>query len=250
MEVFKNTLPARLYWVVFPIADLGQAVETAKRILTKEKIYRQLAGQSFLTPFMSIKDGYNSKKVTFDMQGSLDDKTDKLASMMSKMTAQDDNLNKQFKPKIYQGKQRGQSRNFYDQNIYDQRDYQNRYRSNSRDRRTTYRCRGQYEHSYRGRPHYVSNYRAIIEEIISEIHKITEVKTLGVVTEGIIEMTIFEEVGVCLGTDNIQIISEEMTEVVLVGQDHVQEPVIIEIELDAISVGNMIILLRTVQLCR
>ena len=41
---FKNTLPTTLYWVFFPIEDLKQAVETAKRILTKEKIDRQLAG--------------------------------------------------------------------------------------------------------------------------------------------------------------------------------------------------------------
>ena len=33
LEVFKNTLPTRLYWVVFPAEDLRQAVETAKRIL-------------------------------------------------------------------------------------------------------------------------------------------------------------------------------------------------------------------------
>ena len=59
---------------------------------------------------MSIKDGYNSKKVTFDMQDSLDDKIDELTSMMSKLTAQDNNQNKQFKPKIYQVRWRGQSR--------------------------------------------------------------------------------------------------------------------------------------------
>ena len=40
-------------------------VETAKRILMKEKIDKQLAGQSSSNPFMSTKDGYN-KKVTFD----------------------------------------------------------------------------------------------------------------------------------------------------------------------------------------
>ena len=51
-------------------------VESAKRILTKEKIDIQLAGQSYLTPFMSIKDGYNGKKVTFDMEDGLDDKID------------------------------------------------------------------------------------------------------------------------------------------------------------------------------
>ena len=37
LEVFKNTLPTRLYWVLFPIVDLQRAVETARRILTKEK---------------------------------------------------------------------------------------------------------------------------------------------------------------------------------------------------------------------
>ena len=44
LDIFKNTLQARLYWLPFPIEDLRLAVETAKRILTKEKIDRQLAG--------------------------------------------------------------------------------------------------------------------------------------------------------------------------------------------------------------
>ena len=59
LEVFKNTLPTRLYWVLFPIEDLRQVVETAKRRLTKEKIDRQLVGQSSPTPFLNIKDSYN-----------------------------------------------------------------------------------------------------------------------------------------------------------------------------------------------
>ena len=33
------------YWVLFPIGNLQQAVEMAKRILNKEKLDRQLAGQ-------------------------------------------------------------------------------------------------------------------------------------------------------------------------------------------------------------
>ena len=66
LEVFKNTLLTKLYWVLFPIDDLRQMVETAKRILTKEKIDRQLARQSSSTPFMSTKDSYN-KKVTFNI---------------------------------------------------------------------------------------------------------------------------------------------------------------------------------------
>ena len=43
LKVFKNTLPTKLYWVLFPIMDLRQAVETAKRVLTKEKIDRQFS---------------------------------------------------------------------------------------------------------------------------------------------------------------------------------------------------------------
>ena len=38
LEVFKNTLPTKLYWILFSIEDLRQAVEIEKRILTKEKI--------------------------------------------------------------------------------------------------------------------------------------------------------------------------------------------------------------------
>ena len=65
---------------------------------------RQLAGQSSSTPFMIIKDGYNSKKVAFDVQYSLDDKIDKLTSIMSQLTAQDNNQNKQSKPMINQSR--------------------------------------------------------------------------------------------------------------------------------------------------
>ena len=85
LEVFKNTLPTILYWILFPIEDLWQVVETAKRILTKEKVDRQLAGQSSSTPFMSIKGSYNNKKVTFDMKDGLEDKIDRLTVMMSKI---------------------------------------------------------------------------------------------------------------------------------------------------------------------
>ena len=70
LKVFKNTLPTQLYWVLFPIEDLRLALETAKRILTKEEIDRPLAGKSSSMPFMSIKDWYNSKKVTFDIVDS------------------------------------------------------------------------------------------------------------------------------------------------------------------------------------
>ena len=152
LEVFENTLLTRLYWVLFPIEDLKLAVETAKRILTKGKIGKQLAGQSSLTLFMKIRDGYNSKKVfTFDTQDGLNDNIDKLTSMVSKLTAQNNN---QFKPKIYQSIRRGRMRNYYDQG-----NYQNRYRSNSGDMRISSRGSAQYRQNYKGRSQYVNNYR-------------------------------------------------------------------------------------------
>ena len=86
-------------------------VETEKRILTKENIDRQLAGQSSTTPFMNIKDNYNNKKITFNVQDGLIDKIDKLTVMMSQLTLKDEGQNKQFKPKIYQDIGKGQSRN-------------------------------------------------------------------------------------------------------------------------------------------
>ena len=87
IEVFKNTLPTKLYWVLFPIDDLRQAVKTAKRIFTKEKMDRQLARQSSPTQFFSIKDNYN--KVMFDTWDGLEDKIAKLTVMMGKLAIRD-----------------------------------------------------------------------------------------------------------------------------------------------------------------
>ena len=63
-EVFKNTIPNRLHWILFPIDNLRVVVEMAKRVLTKEKIDRQMSGQSSTTPFMkaSSENNYSSMK--------------------------------------------------------------------------------------------------------------------------------------------------------------------------------------------
>ena len=55
LEVFKNILPTKLYWVLFPIVDLRQVIDTAKRVLMKEKVDRQLVGQTSSTPFMNMR---------------------------------------------------------------------------------------------------------------------------------------------------------------------------------------------------
>ena len=54
LDVFRNTIPNRLYWVLFPIDNLREAVETAKRFLTKEKD-RQPDDWTKLNPFYEVK---------------------------------------------------------------------------------------------------------------------------------------------------------------------------------------------------
>ena len=99
LEVFKNR-PPKLYWILFPIENLRQAVETAKRILTKQKIDKQLSGHSSSTPFMSIKNGYN-KRVTSDTRDVLEEKINRLTMMNGKLAARDNGSNRQFKPQVY-----------------------------------------------------------------------------------------------------------------------------------------------------
>ena len=73
----------------------GQSVETAKRIITKEEIHRQLARQTYSIPFMNIKEGYN-RRVTFNMMDSIEQKIDKLTVMMGKLVMEDEGQNRQF----------------------------------------------------------------------------------------------------------------------------------------------------------
>ena len=96
LEVFKNTLPTKLYWILISIMDLRQAVEMAKGILKKGKIHRQLAGQTSLSPFMNIRDGFN-KRVTINTTDSMEQKIDKLMVMMGKLVTEDEGQNKPFK---------------------------------------------------------------------------------------------------------------------------------------------------------
>ena len=105
LEVFKNTLPTKLYWILFPIENLRQAVETTKRLLTKEKLDRQLTRQSSSTPFMSNRDGHD-RKVSFETRGELGDKIDKLAVMIGMLATRDSGTDRQFKPQIYQNRGR------------------------------------------------------------------------------------------------------------------------------------------------
>ena len=83
LEVFKNTVPNRLYWVLFSIDNLCDAVGTAKRFLTKEKIDRQMTGQSS-TPFMKLSDK-KRKSVTFETKEALERTSENMERMMALM---------------------------------------------------------------------------------------------------------------------------------------------------------------------
>ena len=120
-----------------------------KRILTKERLDKQLTGQASISPFMNIREGV-SRKVSFDTRDELGDETDKLTVMIGRLAAKDNNKIRPFKPQIHQSRGRGQNRG------YSQRNYQNRNRmsnrSNSRDRGQFRQDRGRpiFEQSYKG----------------------------------------------------------------------------------------------------
>ena len=61
LELFKNTLPNKLYHMVYHINNLREPVEMAKCMLTKKQIDKQKSGQSSASPFMKVND-QNPKK--------------------------------------------------------------------------------------------------------------------------------------------------------------------------------------------
>ena len=103
---------------MFPIEDLRQAVETAKGILTKEKLDKQLTGQTPTSPFMSIRDG-TERKVSFNATDELGNKIDKLTVMMGRLAARDINDKRPFKPQICKSRgfySHSQNRNYNQRN--------------------------------------------------------------------------------------------------------------------------------------
>ena len=93
LELFKNTLPSRLYYMLYQIDDLRMAVETAKRLLTKEEIDKK-SGQATASPFMktsqdnSKSKSKNENKVSLSAIEAMERTThsiERLASLMDKM---------------------------------------------------------------------------------------------------------------------------------------------------------------------
>ena len=118
LENFKNTLSYWLYLTLINVNNLRDAIDLAKRVLTKEKLDRQLTGQSS-TPFMGATSNDNhlpqnhyKKGVTFDAMEMLERNSnciDKLTSLVSDMKMTMDRKHAPYKPKIYQGRSRNQN---------------------------------------------------------------------------------------------------------------------------------------------
>ena len=102
------------------VNNLRDAIDLAKRVLTKEKLDRQLTGQSSI-PFMrATTNGSHStqnnhkKGVTFDAMETLEinsDCIDRLMSLVSDMKMTMDRKESPYKPRIYQGRSRIQNTN-------------------------------------------------------------------------------------------------------------------------------------------
>ena len=157
LENFKNTLPYRLYSTLIYVNNLRDAIDLAKRVLTKEKLDRQLTGQSS-TPFKKASSNDNhspqnhhKKGVTFDAMEMLErnsDCIDRLTSLVSSMKMAMDRKQSLYKLKIYQG--RSSNQNVCQQN------FTPRNRSFSRGRNQggnigNYNNRNNYRPNYRNR---------------------------------------------------------------------------------------------------
>ena len=110
-QAVSNSIPHRY---------LRDVITTAKRVMIKVKIDRQKTGQSSTTPFMWVTDCSQSsdrtskRGVTFDAMETLErhsDSIDKLTLLVSEMNVKMDKKETPYKPRVYQGRPRGQSRN-------------------------------------------------------------------------------------------------------------------------------------------
>ena len=90
LELCKNTLFSKLYWILFSINNLRDAVDAMKRVLTKEKIDKQLSGQSGTAPpFMKVGDvSHSSKKVSCNAHDPIKEQLEHLTSMVYNMSIQ------------------------------------------------------------------------------------------------------------------------------------------------------------------
>ena len=143
-------------------------MDAAKRVLTKEKLDKQLSGQTAnSTPFMKMEDTVHpGKKMSIKPQDSIEERLENLTSMMYKMSIQQEEGKKPFKPQVYPKRGRGQRR----QNFGNRDRSRNNDRQRQNFRQTQNGCRngnrrGNYRQNFgrsnsrdRGRQNFRRNY--------------------------------------------------------------------------------------------
>ena len=105
LENFKNTLPYRLYLTLINVNNLRDPIDLAKRVLTKEKLDRQLTGQSS-TPVMKatsnsdshLPQNHQKKGVTFDAMEMLERNSDCIERLMSLVSDLKMNMDRETAP--------------------------------------------------------------------------------------------------------------------------------------------------------
>ena len=111
LELFKNTLPSRLYYMLYHIDNLREVVEMAERVLAKEQMDKK-AGQSSNSPFMQINQSSSKnkdkmeKKVSFSALEAMErtkDSIERLASLLDRMDTKLYRREDQYRPRVYQG---------------------------------------------------------------------------------------------------------------------------------------------------
>ena len=176
LENFKNILLYQLYSTLINVNNLRDTIDLAKRVLKKEKLDRQLTGQSS-TPFLRMASSYkystqtnNKRGVTFDAMETLERNNNfigKLTSLLGDMKMTIDRKQSPYKPRIYQGRARNQNRN--------QQNFTPRNRSFSRGRnqsgnRGNYNYRNNYRLNYRNRSRgRWNNHRSVIRVTITRL---------------------------------------------------------------------------------
>ena len=97
LELFKNTLPSKLYCILFPINNLREAIDTAKRVMNKENLDKQLTGQaSNISPFMKLGDDTHSGQQKMLNPQDLE----AISSIMYNVSLQQGKTGKPFKPQV------------------------------------------------------------------------------------------------------------------------------------------------------
>ena len=105
-----------MYYLLYQVDNLNTAIETAKRIFTKEKIDKQKTGQSSAIPFMEASQEKSKKKGKGVSFGAIETKEtmdrhsnsiDKLTSLVNKLDMKLDKREAEYKPAVYQNRGRG-----------------------------------------------------------------------------------------------------------------------------------------------